>query len=157
MALLLSPYKSQILEEFPELFQTSKKFQNTQVLCLFENLLTMVCSHHVSLGKVNIEVSCQQVSNFLGPKVCTLMYWHDINIIIMKYWLVFQDISWTMAKIYRRRNSLFHPLSLVVNHFSNRRLNYLLPTYILIGALYSSVAVWQPPEDLFPLISLTAL
>ena len=33
-------------------------------------------------------------------------------IIIMKCWLVFQDISWSWitSKLYRRRNLLFHPL-----------------------------------------------
>ena len=73
-------------------FLSFYRLQNTQVVCQVWKFAFNGCSHLVFLGRVNIEVRCQQEPNFILPEVCQLIYWHDIDIIIMKYWLVFQDI-----------------------------------------------------------------
>ena len=56
-------------------------------------------------------VSRRQILNSFQTKGCTLMYWHHIDIIIIKQWLVFKDKCWINSKLYRRRNLLGHPLS----------------------------------------------
>ena len=55
-------------------------------------------------------VSRRQILNSFQTKGCTLMYWHHIDIIIIKQWLVFKDKCWINSKLYRRRNLLGHPL-----------------------------------------------
>ena len=60
--------------------------------------------------KLKWAVSRRQILNSFQTKGCTLMYWHHIDIIIIKQWLVFKDKCWINSKLYRRRNLLGHPL-----------------------------------------------
>ena len=70
------------------------------------------CSHHIVYFWT---ASRRQILNFIRSKLCTLMYWHDINIIIIKHWLVLYNTCWIMSILDRRRNSLRHPLCYVLS------------------------------------------
>ena len=72
-------------------FYRLRNMSKTPKLCLFENLHTMVAAAILFFFReqtLTWAVSRHKIFNFICSKVCTLMSWHDIDIIIMKYWLV---------------------------------------------------------------------
>ena len=90
------------------------------------------CSHHIVYFWT---ASRRQILNFIRSKLCTLMYWHHINIIIIKHWLVLYNTCWKMSILDRRRNSLRHPLFYMNNSCT--------------GKLYSLQNCWWKPSN-FP-------
>ena len=92
---LLSLSESWMSEEYFKLLQTSKHFQNTKTMPVWKFALNGSSPHLVFLGRVNIERSCQWASNLndIHTRVCTLMSSHDIDIIIIKHWLVLHNTS----------------------------------------------------------------
>ena len=91
----LSQSESWMPEEYPKLLQNSKHFQNTQTMPVWKFALNGSSPNLVFLGRVNIERSCQWISNLndIHTRVCTLMSSHDIDIIIIKHWLVLHNTS----------------------------------------------------------------
>ena len=67
-------------------------------------------------------VNRHQMLNFIRSKVCTLMFWHDIDIIIMKYWLVSQDICWITSTLQEEKFAVppFNLSDDVVSNFKNK-------------------------------------
>ena len=49
--------------------------------------------------KLKLAVGRHKIFQYYSYKRMTLMYWHDIDIIIMKYWLVFKYKCWITSKI----------------------------------------------------------
>ena len=93
---LLSLSESWMPEEYFKLLQNSKHFQNTQTMPVWKFALNVSSPNFVFLGRVNIERSCQWISNLndIHTRGCTLMSRHDIDIKIIKHWLVLHNTCW---------------------------------------------------------------
>ena len=76
-------------------FYRTQNTSKTPKLCLFENLNKMVAAPILYFW-VNIERSCQWISNLndIHTRGCTLMSRHDIDIKIIKHWLVLHNTCW---------------------------------------------------------------